>query len=72
MYKEEASIHIILSNMVESKTFRLINFPHLAECLPPLSNRRNIAFLSILYSYFHTKFSYDLDNCMYSLIVRSC
>ena len=58
------STHIALLNRVESKAFRLMNSPHLTDCLDSLSHRRNVAFLSIFYRYFHADWTSKLANCM--------
>ena len=61
----------ILLNRVESKAFRLINSPPLTDCLYFLSHRRNIAYSSLFYQYFHADCSSDLANCMPPSIPRS-
>ena len=64
------STHKALLNRVESKAFRLINFPPLTNCLDSLSHRRNVASLSIFYRYFHTECSSEITNCMPPKIPR--
>ena len=63
------STHTVLSNRVESKTFRLINSP-LTDCLDSLSHRRNVTSLSFFYCYFHADCSSELANCMPPSIPR--
>ena len=58
------STHKALLNRVESKAFRLVNSPILSDCLDSLSHRRNVASLSIFYSYFRADCSSELANCM--------
>ena len=58
------STHTALLNKVESKAFRLINSPSLADCLDSLSHRRNVASLSLFYFNFHAECSSELANCM--------
>ncbi len=55
---------------VKSKTFRLISSPPLTDCVQPLKLRRNVASLSIFYSYFHANCSSDLTNYMSPLLLR--
>ncbi len=62
------STHTALLDRVESKTFRLIS--SLTKCGQPLKLRRNVASLSIFYSYFHANCSSDLTNCMAPLLQR--
>ncbi|MPC60497.1 hypothetical protein E2C01_054543 [Portunus trituberculatus] len=52
----------VVGDRVESKAFRLINFP-------PLFHRRNVV-LANFYSYFHANCSTDLANCMPLLLLR--
>ena len=52
------------------KLFRLINSLPLTDCLDSLNHRRNVASLSIFYSYFHADCSSELANCMPPLLPR--
>ena len=62
--------HTALLNRVQSKAFRLFNSPPLTDCLNFLSHRRNVAFLSIFYRYFHADCSFELGNCVPSPLPR--
>ncbi len=64
----ESSSHYNFFDNVESKAFRLICSPALANCLQPLKSRRNVAFLSFLYRYFHAYFSSERATCMPPLL----
>ncbi len=64
------STHTSLLDRVESKAFRLIRSTSLTSCLLPLNSRRDVAFLSILYRYFHANCSSELANCMPPLLSR--
>ena len=56
--------HTALLNRVESKAFRLTNSFPLTLCLDSISNRYNVAFLSLFYRYIHADCSSELANCM--------
>ena len=60
----ECLTHTALLNRIESKDFYIINSPPLTDCLDYLSHRRNVAFLSNIYRYFHGDCSSELANCM--------
>ena len=65
-----SSTHTVLLDRVESKAFRLINSLPLTDCLDNLSHRRNVAFLSIFYSYFHADCSSEIANRMPPPLLR--
>ena len=52
--------HLCLLNNVQLKASRLINNPNLAKSLQPLSHRRSVKDLSILYRYFHGHCSQEI------------
>ena len=58
------STHTALLNKGESKFFRFIYSAPLTDCLDSLSHRRNVAFLSLLYRYFHADCFSELANCI--------
>ena len=64
------STHTQLLNRVESKAFRLVDFPPLTDCLQPLASRRDVASLAIFYRFFHANCSSELANCMPPLLMR--
>ena len=58
------STNTALLNRMESKAFRLINFPPLTDCLDSLGHRRNVCSLSIFYRNLHADCSSELANCI--------
>ena len=58
------STHTASLNRVESKAFCLINSPPLTDCLDSLIHWRNVASLSLFYSYFHADCSSKVANCL--------
>ncbi len=64
------STHTALLNKVESKAFRLINYPPLTDCLQSLDLRRNVASLAIFYRYSYENCSSELADCMPPLLPR--
>ena len=72
-----ASYHYITKNCNISQTTlciaeNIINSPPLTDCLDSLSQRHNVASLSIFYRYFHVDCSSELANCMPPLLLRFC
>ena len=60
-----SSCHLL--DRIQDKAIRLINKPDLTNKIPPLSVRRNVASLCLLYRYFFHSCSDELAGCVFDL-----
>src|ERR1700755_713486 len=65
------STHTVILEKVQSKSFRLINYPALTNSLQSLSARRTVALLSLYYRYYNGHCSSEISRRIPSPLKRA-